>query len=139
MHSTIRRARAFALGLALMLFAALGAIAGKPCTTCTDLAPTVVTGTLTSATSGTSAQFFGSFNIELSGTWVGTVQLERSFDGGTTFVAAARDTGGTPAAYTSNVSIVVAEPEPGVIYRWRCTAYTSGTVAYRISAGPRPT
>jgi hypothetical protein len=81
----------------------------------------------------------GAFNLELSGTWVGTVQLERSFDGGTTYVAAAKDTSGTAAAYTTNVSIVVIEGEPGVIYRVRCTAFTSGTVAYRLSAGPRLT
>lgn len=134
----IRRTRLAAIACALLL-ASMAAVAGKPCTTCTDLAPTVVTGTFVAATSGTSAQFMGPFNIELSGTWVGTVQLERSFDGGTTFVAAAMDTAGTAAAYTTNVSIVVSEPEPGVIYRWRCTAYTSGTVSYRISAGPRPT
>jgi hypothetical protein len=123
----------------VMLIASLSAFAGKPCTTCTDLAPTVVSGTFTGTANGTSSQFLGLFNLELSGTWVGTVVLERSFDGGTTFVSAAKDTSGTAASYTTNVSIVVSESEPGVIYRVRCSAYTSGTIAYRLSAGPRPT
>lgn len=123
----------------LLTLASCGAWAGKPCTTCTDQATTLVSGTFTGTANGTSAIFFGMFNLELSGTWVGSVQLERSFDGGTTFVAAAMDTTGTAAAYTVNVSVVVNESEPGVIYRVRCTAYTSGTVAYRLSAGPRLT
>lgn len=126
----------FILALALSIWASV-AFAGKPCTTCTDLAQIAVTGTFTGTANGTSAQFYGVFNLELSGTWAATVVLERSFDGGTTFVAAARDTSGTAASYTANVSIVVNEPEPGVIYRVRCSAFTSGTVAYRLSSGPR--
>lgn len=125
----------FLAGLILAL-ASCGAFAGQPCQGCPDMATKVVSGTLTSAAAGTSGLFFGAFNIQLSGVWVGTVQLERSFDGGATFIAAAKDTSGTAAAYTTNVSIVVNEVEPGVIYRWNCTAYTSGTVAYRISRGP---
>lgn len=127
------------LATVFLAFACTTALAGKLCTTCTDLAATVVTGTFTGTGNGTAVSMLGSFNLELSGTWVGTVQLERSFDGGTTYVAVGKDTSGTAATYTSNVSIVVVEPEPGALYRIRCTAYTSGTVAYRLSAGPRLT
>lgn len=125
------------LAIVLLALASLGAIAGKPCTTCTDQATTLTSGTFTGTGNGTSTVFVGQFNLELSGTWAGTVVLERSFDGGTTFVSAAMDTTGTAATYTANVSIVVFESEPGVIYRVRCSAYTSGTIAYRLSAGPR--
>lgn len=122
-----------------LALACSSAWAGKLCTTCTDLAATVVTGTFTGTGNGTASAFLGTFNLELSGTWVGSVQLERSFDGGTTYVAVGKDTSGTAAAYTSNVSIVVIEGEPGTLYRVRCTAFTSGTIAYRLSAGPRLT
>lgn len=124
------------IGLALLV-ASLCAFAGKPCTTCTDLATTVVSGTFTGTGNGTAAQFLGPFNVELSGTWTGTVVLERSFDGGTTYISAAMDTTGTAASYTANVSIVVVETEPGVLYRVRCSVFGSGTIAYRLSAGPR--
>jgi len=66
----------------------------------------------------------------------GTLQLERSFDGGATWIvcnvggqgALAQWTAGTP------LSIVVGEPERQVLYRLNCIAYTSGTINYRISA-----
>lgn len=72
------------------------------------------------------------FNVSVRGTFVGTVQLERSFDGTNWFVAS-RDSAGTAAAYTAPFSVVVEEPEAGVIYRLNCTAYTSGTITYRMS------
>lgn len=127
------------LAIVLLALASTGALAGKPCTTCTDQATSLVSGTFTGTGNGTSIVMVGPFNFELSGTWSGTITLERSFDGGTTFVSAAMDTSGTASSYTTNVSLVVNEWEPGVIYRARCTAYVSGTVAYRISSGPRLT
>lgn len=73
------------------------------------------------------------FNVTLSGTFVGTVQIERSFDRGANWRAISRDSAGTAAAYTAPMSVVVEEPEAGVLYRLNCTAYTSGTITYRIS------
>lgn len=76
---------------------------------------------------------------------VGTVQLEKSFDGGSSWLAASiPNTDGTPAIYvfgsgglTNSVSFTVSEPELYVAYRLNCTAYTSGTFTYRLSAtGP---
>lgn len=72
------------------------------------------------------------FNVSVRGTFVGTVQLERSFDGTNWFVAS-RDSAGTAAAWTAPMSVVVEEPEAGVLYRLNCTAYTSGTITYRMS------
>lgn len=70
------------------------------------------------------------FNITISGTFVGTVLVERSFDAGATWHAkwpteiyAIAD----PRSFSDN------EPEYGVLYRLRCSAYTSGTISYRIS------
>lgn len=77
--------------------------------------------------------FFRDFNLALWGTFAGTIQLEKSFNGGTTWLPINEDNTGTPAAYTGPVCLSGFEPEYGVLYRWNCTAYTSGTVNYRIS------
>lgn len=111
-----------------------------------DLAPSVASGTITGTASSTAsnANFIamqGVFNAAISGTWAGaTMQLQKSFDGGATFVPATEDASGTSASYTGNVAIVVYEPESGVYYRWQPTvALSSGTVAWRISGGERVT
>lgn len=107
-----------------------------------------VTGSFTAT--GQSSSFrpvmrtmaWGQFNVFLSGTAVATVQLERSYDSGTTWCVISVATAGAPVqmnrwTYDSgtlaNQSSVIEEPEPGVVYRLNCTAYTSGTLAYRIS------
>jgi len=67
-----------------------------------------------------------------------TLQIERSFDGGSTWVVCNIGGSGQLAQYTGNtpVSITFGEPEKNVLYRINCTAYTavSGvTLNYRIS------
>ena len=97
-----------------------------------------VTGTFTAT--GQSASFqptirdrsWGQMNVSVSGTFVGTVQLERSFDGTNWFVCSS-DSAGTAASWTAPFSVIAEENERGVIYRLNCTAHTSGTVTYRIS------
>ncbi|NUB07020.1 hypothetical protein FW320_12650 [Azospirillum sp. Vi22] len=74
----------------------------------------------------------GKFNVSLWGTFVATVALERSFDGGTTWLNCTRPDG-TANAFTAPVSLVCDEPETGVLYRLNCSAFTSGTVNWRIS------
>ena len=71
-------------------------------------------------------------NVSVWGTFVGTAQLQRSFDSGVTWLPLT--SGGTSAfSYTAPASEVANEPEAGVEYRIACTAYTSGTINYRIS------
>lgn len=72
------------------------------------------------------------FNVALYGTFVGTVLLEKSFDG-TNWLPVYRGNSATAISYTAPASEVVCEPEDGVAYRLRCSAYTSGTVNYRLS------
>lgn len=69
------------------------------------------------------------FNVSIWGTFVGSVQLERSFDSGVTWLPLTA--GGfqlyvwsTPASETAE------EPMPGVLYSFRCTSFTSGTINY---------
>jgi hypothetical protein len=67
--------------------------------------------------------------------YVGTIQLERSFDGGATWIVANIGGSGTLAQWTAGtpVSLSFGEPEKQTLYRLNCTAYTSGTINYRIS------
>lgn len=69
------------------------------------------------------------FNVDLSGaSFVGvTIAVQRSFDNGVTWVDL------TGYSYTAPASVIIEEPEEGVLYRLNCSAYTSGTVNYRLS------
>jgi hypothetical protein len=102
----------------------------------------LLSGTFSGTGQSASAQVFGPFNIAiwgtplsggLSGAFSATIALERSLDGGTTWIAAAADGTGTAASYTSAVSLSGTEPEQGNLYRFDCTVYASGTVNYRLS------
>lgn len=92
------------------------------------------TGSFTAVSTGTAVPIArrGDFNISLSGTFSATVQLERSFDGGTTWLPVTY-IDGTAISWTAPISTSFSEPELGVQYRFNCTAYTSGTVSWRIS------
>lgn len=73
------------------------------------------------------------FNLSLQGTFVGTAQIERSFDAGSTWQPVTVDTAGSAAAFSSPVSFQIADPEAGgVLYCWNVTAYTSGTMVGRF-------
>ena len=112
---------------------------GKLSTNSSDLAPTVVTGTLNAVANGNSGAFLGAFNLALWGTFVATLALQVSFDGGTTWIAKVSEQTGQPITFTVPAAMQIVEPEPGVLYRVACTAYTSGAVGYRLSGGPRLT
>jgi hypothetical protein len=67
---------------------------------------------------------------------VATVQLERTFDGGNTWIICGVGGAGSQAIYVNPqaISVTNMEPERGISYRFNCTAYTSGTINYRMSA-----
>lgn len=69
----------------------------------------------------------GDFNLSLSGTWSGTVHLQRSFDDGVTWLDV--------TSYTANIQDRGFEPEVGVRYRFgvKTGNYSSGTVVGRLS------
>ena len=64
-----------------------------------------------------------------------TVQLERSFDGGLTWIICNVGGSGQLAQWATGtpVNITFGEPEKNVLYRLNCIAYSSGTINYRIS------
>jgi hypothetical protein len=69
----------------------------------------------------------GPFNLSLSGTWVGTITIQRSFDNGVTWLDV--------TIFTANIEYLRDEPELGALYRagFKAGEYTSGTAAVRIS------
>jgi hypothetical protein len=66
-------------------------------------------------------------------TFTGTIQLERSFDGGHTWIPCYIWQGGAQLKWTGAISTELMEPEKSVLYRLNCIAFTSGTINYRIS------
>lgn len=107
-----------------------------------DQANAVVKGQFTGTAQSGSFLAWGSFNVVFggssgpNGSWNATIRLERSFDGGTTWYVAGVGGAGQQAIYNTpnqDVSVVVIEPEQGVLYRLNCSAYTSGTINYRMS------
>lgn len=93
-------------------------------------------GTFSPATA-TFVKLVGPANLTLGGTApVGTVKLEKSYDGGSTWFDVSLDALGTLAAWALNsteISVVIDEPEREVAFRCNCTAYTSGTITARLS------
>ncbi len=107
-----------------------------------DEANAVVAGVFTGTGQSGSFLVWGPFNLFLygssgpNGAWSGTVRLERSFDGGTTWVVCGIGGSGAQATWvgaSADISIVVGEVERGMLYRLNCTAYTSGNINYRMS------
>ncbi len=96
---------------------------------------TPVTGTFTAAeqTSSWFAPLAGrEFNWTIYGTFVATVLLERTFDGGTNWHALT-GSGTIISEVTAACSEISKESECGIYYRLHCTSFTSGAANYRIS------
>jgi len=64
-----------------------------------------------------------------------TVQLERTHDGGATWIPAGIGGAGQQAIYTNpgGFTAQIVEVERGISYRVNCTAYSSGVLHYRLS------
>jgi hypothetical protein len=100
-----------------------------------------VTGTFVAAANGSSfmpernqdPRFVADYNVAVWGTFVGTVVLEKSFDAGVTWIPVLRLNTATAVSYTTPSAEMFYEPEDSVLVRLRCSAYTSGTISYRLS------
>lgn len=86
---------------------------------------------LNAVETSSSARMRGTFNASLDGMFVATLKLERSYDNGVTWNSLTAL--GSDIEFTGPCEEIFAEPESGVLYRWNCTAYTSGSIEARIS------
>ena len=80
----------------------------------------------TSATASDTVALNGDFNVSLdftTGSGVGTVEMQRSFDSGATW-----ETTDTYTADTELNALAVSN----LLWRLNCSAYTSGTIAGRL-------
>jgi hypothetical protein len=108
-----------------------------------DLANFVIAGSFTGAAqTSVAACIYGAFNVSIWGgtgentAWVASIQLEKTFDGGTTWIVAGVGGSGAQAIFNTGQDVAIAgnELERGVGYRLNCTGYTSGSpIHYRIS------
>lgn len=120
-----------------------------------DLANAYVGGRFTGTGQSPTFSAYGSFNVVLwgnsgpMGPWNGTVRLEKTFDGGTTWVVQSIDqAAGSQASWTSagtpgfpglDVATTFREVELGVGYRLNCIVFSNGPINYRMSTtSPAP-
>ena len=104
------------------------------------MALNVITGSFTATGVSPSFSPLGSyppapprdFNVSIWGSFTGSIQLERSFDNGSTWLPITA-AGTQLYIWTAPASEVAEEPEQGPIYRLHCTAQSGGTANYRIS------
>lgn len=92
------------------------------------------TGNAITATGADAAALFTGPSI----TFNAIFNIERSFDGGATWLVCNIGGSGQVATYgsatTTPVQLTFGEPERGVLYRLNFSGYTSGVINYRISA-----
>lgn len=72
--------------------------------------------------------------VTAAGPFVGTVQLQRSLDGGATWAPAGTPSGAPSLNGPGSFAFVAATP-PGALYALACTASTSGAIAWRVDEG----
>jgi hypothetical protein len=111
-------------------------LSNAPTTAPPNITPTVpltfaVTGNaITKAGADAAATFTGNA-VDYSA----TIQLERSFDGCSTWLVCNIGGSGALAQWSAGtpINLTFGEPEKLVYYRLNCTAYTSGTPSWRMS------
>ncbi|MBU6167324.1 MAG: hypothetical protein KGQ52_14520 [Alphaproteobacteria bacterium] len=102
----------------------------------TDDAANIVQNTVLSTAAGAGSvtpwlEMEGTFNFSISGSGVGSVILERSFDGGVTAIPATNL--GAVVTFTGPASETMFSRERGVLWRARRTVATSGNFSTRFS------
>jgi len=83
-----------------------------------------IDGTFTAPGASATLVVMGDFDINIAGTWAGSINLERSYDGGVTFFVT--DT------FTVPISAVAEAPSFGVRHRLNATALSSGTATFKF-------
>lgn len=100
------------------------------------MAGQIVSGTFTGTGQSQPVAVLGKASILIEG-GIGTVHIEKSFNDGSTYFVSSKNSDGNAASYTtaSNVAFNghIDEPMSRIKYRLNCTAYTSGSINYRIT------
>jgi hypothetical protein len=101
-----------------------------------EMASVVRSQNFSSAIAGAwMSSLMGEINWVVSGTFVGQVTWECSFDGGTTALRVL-DLGGAEVRASGPRQGTFVNREPGVLFRPVVLTYTSGTIVARASCGP---
>lgn len=88
-------------------------------------------GSFGSATASSAIACEGDYRLTTHGTWTGTVLLERTSDGGTTYEEVSEST--CASVDDDNIDFSGNEPDPGYSYRVRMNPFTSGTATYNFN------
>jgi hypothetical protein len=83
-----------------------------------------IEGTITGTGTTSATTLSGIFNLSLTGFGTATVVLQRSTDGGITW--------GAVESFTADAE-KTGESAGSCKYRLNCSAYTSGTIKYKLS------
>lgn len=94
-------------------------------------------GTFTATGQSVTVDLLDNYNLSLSGTWVGTVELQRQDTQNAEWVTVAAPTTSGLASFTANISLNGEEVIARNPYRVNCTAFTSGTIKYNLQQGSR--
>lgn len=109
---------------------------GKPSAASEDIAARHIEGTLEAVGMSQYDVFDGKFNVTIGDDdteFTGSVKIIKSYNAGTTWHTCSRDSAGTPAVFTAPATVLLEEPEAGVLYAVEVTALSDGEVYYRIS------
>lgn len=100
-----------------------------------DQANAILQGTITATATAALGPFqvFGDFNFAAWGTTGATTKLQKTFDGGTTYIDALLNTGSVVSVVGAG-AIQLHESERGVSYIANCTTFGAGTLTLRFSA-----
>lgn len=100
-----------------------------------DQANAILQGTITATATAALGPFqvLGDFNFAAWGTTGATVKMQKTFDGGVTYIDALLNTGSV-AAVVGAGAIQLHESERGVSYIANCTVFGTGTLNLRFSA-----
>lgn len=85
------------------------------------------TGTHSGSTGGTPVRLHGKFDAQVHGTFTATVKLQRARGDAQAVPADADFVDVAGESYTAATAKVGEAASPGW-YRWKCSAYTSGTI-----------
>jgi hypothetical protein len=93
-----------------------------------DTANAVICGEIGEAGVSLAHPFLGPFNVSVWGDFTGAIELQRSFDGGVTFLPRS-----DVPVIEGPASFQVDECETHVAYRIACLSLARGVVFYRLS------